>query len=247
MNRVKLKKKKNKSTSTVSIIIILVITVTILLLNHFSNKAYPMIMKVAEEEGKKMAVLTIKNSVNDEILNILNESELFSVIQDNSGQIQEVNYNSVIINKVLSKTTSVVSNNLKKIEKGEVNDLSFIDKQEYDINDLKNGVIANIPVGVVTNNILLNNIGPRIPVKINLVGNVVSSIDTDISNYGLNSALVKINAKVEVTEAIILPFKTKKIKIVNNVPLSIKIIQGKVPDYYSNGKLNSVTVPIESN
>ena len=87
--------------------------------------------------------------------------------------------------------------------------------------------------------------------KINLIGNVVSSLETSVSNYGLNSALIKVYANVEVTEQIIIPFTTKDIKIVNKVPIAIKVIQGKVPEYYSDGKLNNssniLSIPIEKN
>ena len=83
-----------------------------------------------------------------------------------------------------------------------------------------------------------------------MVGNVVSSIETSISNYGINNAIVEVYAKVEVTEEVIIPFQTKRIKVVNNVPIAIKIIQGNVPDYYSDGKLNSssniLSLPIET-
>ena len=42
----------------------------------------------------------------------------------------------------------------------------------------------------------------------------------------------------------------RRIKINNNVPVAIKIINGSVPDYYSDGKLNSssniLSLPIET-
>ena len=88
----------------------------------------------------------------------------------------------IIINKFLNKTTKVVSENLKNVETGNIDGISFINNEDYDIKKLKNGVISEIPLGIITNNVLLSNLGPKVPVKINLIGNVVSSVETSVSN-----------------------------------------------------------------
>ncbi len=250
MRKIRLKSHKHVKKSTkISIIILLIIICTYLFISYCGNKFLPVIMNQAKIDCKKMAIIVIKNSLNDDVLSTL-EDDMYEVIQNDSGEIQTIDFNPVIVNKFLSKTTSVVSDNLKKLEKGEIDDISFIDYEEYNIENLKNGVISQIPMGIISNNVLLSNIGPKIPVKLSLVGNVVSSIETNVSNYGINNALLEITAKVEVTEEVILPFQTERIKIVNNIPIAIKVINGKVPDYYSNGKLNEssniLSIPIES-
>ena len=206
-------------------------------------------MSQAQTDCKKMAIVMIKNSLNEEVLNTL-DANMYNIVQNKNGEVQTIDFNPIIVNKFLSKTTNIVSNNLKKLEKGEIEDISFID-EEYDKKKLKNGIISEVPLGIVTNNIFLTNIGPKVPVKINLLGNVISSVETNVSNYGINSALVEIYAKVEVTEQVIIPFQTKTIKVVNKVPIAIKIINGNVPEYYSNGKMsessNILSIPIEKN
>ena len=250
MKRVHLRShKKMKISTKISITIILILISTCLLINYSGKKFLPVIMNQANIDCKKMAIVTIKNSLNDDVLKILDD-DMYNVIQNKDGEIQTIDFNPVIVNKFLSSTTSIVSNNLKKIEKGKINDISFINSEEYNIKNLKNGVISEIPMGIISNNVLLSNIGPKIPVKLNLIGNVVSSVETTVKNYGINSALIEIYAKVEVTEEVIIPFQTERIKIVNNIPVAIKIINGKVPDYYSDGKLstssNILSIPIET-
>ena len=250
MKRVHLRShKKMKISTKISITIILILISTCLLINYSGKKFLPVIMNQAKIDCKKMAIVTIKNSLNDDVLKILDD-DMYNVIQNKDGEIQTIDFNPVIVNKFLSSTTSIVSNNLKKIEKGEINDISFINSEEYTIKNLKNGVISEIPMGIITNNVLLSNLGPKIPVKINLIGNVVSSVETKVRNYGINSALIEIYANIEVTEEVIIPFQTERIKITNNIPVAIKIINGSVPDYYSDGKLNSssniLSLPIET-
>ena len=250
MKRVHLRShKKMKISTKISITIILILISTCSLINYSGKKFLPFIMNQAKIDCKKMAIVTIKNSLNDDVLKILDD-DMYNVIQNKDGEIQTIDFNPVIVNKFLSSTTSIVSNNLKKIEKGKINDISFINSEEYNIKNLKNGVISEIPMGIISNNVLLSNIGPKIPVKLNLIGNVVSSVETTVKNYGINSALIEIYAKVEVTEEVIIPLQTERIKIVNNIPVAIKIINGKVPDYYSDGKLstssNILSIPIET-
>ena len=47
-------------------------------------------------------------------------------------------------------------------------------------------------MGIITNNALLSNLGPKVPVKINLVGNVISNVGTKVENYGINSIMVEV-------------------------------------------------------
>ena len=250
MKKIHLKKRKKIKTSTkISTIITFIIISTIFFINYCGKKVLPTIMTQAQIDAKKMAILIIKNSINDEVLNTLDD-KMYNVVQNNNGEIQTIDFNPIIVNRFLSKTTSVVSNNLQNLERGKIDNISFMD---YNIKKekLKNGVISEIPMGIITNNVLLSNLGPKVPVKINLVGNVISSVETRVSNYGINSALIEVIAKVEVTEQVIIPFQTKNIKIVNEIPVAIKVINGTVPEYYGSGRLNEssniLSIPIENN
>ena len=238
-----------KISTKISTIIVFVIIITYIFINYCGNKVLPILMKKAIIDSKKMAILIIKNSLNDEVLSTL-EDDMYTVIQNKNGEIQTIDFNPIIVNRFLTKTTSVVSENLKNLEKGNIKDISFISSEDYDYKNLKNGVISQIPMGIITNNVLLSNLGPKVPVKINMVGNVVSNVETKVSNYGINSALLQVIVKVEVEEEVVIPFQTKNIKVINEVPVAIKVINGNVPEYYSNGRLNEssniLSLPIEN-
>lgn len=250
MKKIKLRRRRKIKISTkISIIILFLILCTYFVIDYAGTKVLPVIMNQAKIDSKKMAILMVKNSLNDDILNIL-EDDMYEIVQNNNGEIQTIDFNPVTVNKFLSKTTSVVSENLKKLEKGQIDDISFISSDNYDAENLKNGVISEIPMGIISNNVLLSNLGPKIPVRISLTGNVVSSVETKIRNYGINSALIEIYAKVEITENVIIPFFNEQIKVTNNIPVAIKVINGSVPNYYSDGKLsassNILSIPIET-
>ena len=70
---------------------------------------------------------------------------------------------------------------------------------------------------------------------------------TKITNYGINSALIEVNLEIKIKEKIILPITSKEIEVIQNTPIAIKLIQGTVPNYYSNGinKNETFSIPLE--
>ena len=65
---------------------------------------------------------------------------------------------------------------------------------------LKSGIIYQVPTGIIFNNGLLSNIGPKIPVKLSLIGDVTIDIKTTIKDYGINNAVIQVSINVKVTE-----------------------------------------------
>lgn len=199
-------KLKNK----ILFIIILNIILSFLLINFYSKKISPLLLKLGVIEGKKKGIEIISNNIYDDISSYLDTNELFIVEKDNNGNIEMIDYNTKVVNNILSIASKRVINNYDKF---------FINS---------NGIIKNIPIGVVTGNIFFSNLGPKIPVKIRLDGNVLTSIKTKVKEYGINSALIDIYVRIEVNFDIIVPFYSKKIKVYNDVPVSMKVVKGNV-------------------
>ena len=173
-------------------------------------------MKYAKNESKKIGIEIISKDVSSNIVKLLDSNSIYEIEKDNNGNIESIDYNPKIVNEVLSLASKISTDNFKKVEKK------------------KDGVITKLPFGLITNNIFLENLGPNIPVRILLDGNVLSSLKTDVREYGINSALIQISVRIEANIDIIIPFRKKNIKIVNDIPISIKIIEGNVSSLLSN-------------
>ena len=81
-------------------------------------------------------------------------------------------------------------------------------------------------------------------------GSIDSNVSTKLTNYGINNALVEISINISLEEQILLPFTLKTITVENSVPIVLKIIEGNVPKYYSNGMNGNsptVSIPLEEN
>lgn len=250
MRRIKLKRiRKFDKISILFIVIILLIMSIIMLLSFLNYKISPLLLDFAESKTRNMANLVIVKAVNKQLSNEIDN--LFFINKNKDDEIQTIDFNPSIVNKVLSTASSAVYQGLKAIEEGNIEELELLNDviDQYDKNKLRKGIIFEVPMGVVIGNAFLANLGPRIPVKLSLLGSVTSNINTKISQYGINNALVEVSVKIEVIERVNLPLSSRNITVVADIPIALKIIQGKIPIYYNSNGLNQsspiVTLPIE--
>jgi len=230
MNKMKLKRKNKRTKFNIIIVIILIIIVAIFyILKIFSNKAIPIFLEYSEIEVKRIATLIINNSIMNNIGTDIQIDDLFIIKTDNEGNIINMDVNSSEVNKILLKSGNVLEQNFKYLENG---DIEKLEMKNLNINSKRKGVIYELPSGIIFNNVFINNLLPKIPVKLNLVGSIFSKITTETESFGINNAIFKVNIHVSSDIKIILPFASKNIELVAAIPIIIKIIEGEVPNYY---------------
>lgn len=213
-----------------------------------NNKISPIILSYAELELRKLSSVIIKSAVNTSVEN-MDFEELFIINKDSSGEIRTIDFNPNRVNKLLVVVTEEIQKNLKNMEEGNIESLNLSGFSYLgSINKLKKGVIFEIPSGLVLGNSFFSNLGPKVPVKISLVGDIFSEISTKVTNYGINNALIEIRINLKLTEQVFLPIASNKIEIETSIPLTLKLIQGNVPSYYLNGinqNSSSLSIPSE--
>lgn len=218
-----------KKINILIIAFILTFIGVLFLLKKISDKMSPILFNYANIEAKKFTSVIIMQSVNEEVIKTLDTNNLY-IINNNT-----IDINQVVINKFILDVSSKIQNNLYLIENGDLNlDLNKDILINYNNDLLKKGVFIEIPMGVMFNNNLLANLGPKIPVKFSLIGDVLCNVDTKLTNYGINNALLETVLKVSITEKVILPITSNDLKVDIDIHISTKIIQGSVPNYYLN-------------
>ncbi len=252
MGRIRLKRRTKIKKINIIIVIILTLIISIYLTLHYVNyKISPILFNFAEIEITKLANLIINRAITKQLANEIEMDKLFITIKNNDGEIQTIDFNPSIVNKVLSTTTNLVQMHLKAIEQGNIDLIEMPEDilVEYDKKKLRKGIVYEVPLLAVTGNAFLSNVGPRIPVRLNLIGSVVSNINTKINQYGINNALVEVYVNIEVTEQVNLPFMSKRIIIRTDVPVALKVIKGKIPLYYQGSGIDKnssiLALPIE--
>ena len=245
MNLRNIKKKKMSKLNFCIVVFICVVAFLFMFINYYSNKALPLLLEYAEAETKKLVVLIINKAVTKQIYNV-DTNGIFEVTYNNNGEVILVDFNSKRTSIALSTITSLVELNLKAIEEGKIDILELPDNSldSFNVDLLEKGVILEVPLGVISNSALLANLGPKIPVKLSLIGDVSSGFSTEVVEYGINNALIKLYIDVEVNAKVVMPIVSDDISITASIPIAMKVIQGKIPDYYMNGftsKSNIVT------
>lgn len=234
--RIHLRKKHIISKKNIFIFTLILIFISLaFIINFIGNKITPGVVSYAETELEKFTTRIINSVISTEIKDISLE-ELFIITKDNNDYIKTIDYNPIVVNGVLSNITTKVDRLLRNIENGEnLFELSNDVLENYDIEKLKKGIIFEMAITTIFDNPLLSNLGPRIPVRIFMLGSTSSNINTKITNYGINNALIETSIVIDLKLQIVLPYKTEKVSFQNSIPISLKLIQGIVPNYYFNG------------
>ena len=208
---------------------ILLIIFTFIILVFLSNKVMPFYMNYSEAEMKRVVTTVINKSVTEEVTNQLEVDSLF-VLKKENDNIIIVDFDPVIVNRVMSKISDVVYNNLKLISKKDKLTL-----EKYNLDES----YFYIPSGIIFNTTILNNVGPRIPINLEIISSVNPNLKTEVTEYGINNSLIEVYINVIVDVKMILPMHANTMQIVVVVPLAVKLIQGEVPKYYQRGYASS--------
>lgn len=228
-------KKKIKIKFPKMIFVFLFVISLTIILYFMSNKISASLKSYSKIETEKFLNTIINELIKDKILDNMNENKIIEVYKNDEGEILYADFNDEEVNNILSSSVLLIQNSLIDIENGKTDNLSLPESIYSKYNKLDKGIIIEVPTGTLINNSLFSNIGPRIPIKIQLLGAVKGNVKTDIEEYGINNSLVSIKIIIEATEQIVLPISSDKISTIVEIPIATKLIQGKIPTYYQNG------------
>ncbi|KIL43697.1 sporulation protein YunB [Jeotgalibacillus campisalis] len=228
--------------------IVLFIGFTLLALWTINVGIKPTLMNYAESQTKKIGALVISKAVNREIANIMDINEIIENVPTDSAEMVTTQFNTEIINRVQAETTQLVQEHLRAIERGDTSvlrSLTDLDLEVEDSGDME-GIVYTVPLGQATNNVLLGNLGPEVPIRFHAVGDVTSNITSNIREFGINNAFVEVNIHLIVNVQIIVPFATRVTTIEQDIPVAMGLIRGKVPEIYNvgEGMSPSMEVPL---
>lgn len=231
MKKIKLKKIKHPKLNLFILIIILIFVSIVLVFQYINQKIMPLFLEYAEFQASKIATYVISKAIDEEVSKNLDIEDLFISSKDANGNIKSIDFNPITINKISNLIKSNIFEYLEDLENGNIEKIKNTALFSSRINE---GIVFEIPSGVVFNNVILANIGPKVPVKLSLTGDILTDIHTKVTDYGINNAVVEIVISVEVYEQVILPFTTKRVTINTDIPIAVKLIQGEIPSYYFN-------------
>lgn len=214
------------------IIVFLSIISSFFLVGYTGKKLSKKLYNYVNFESKRIVSNVVNYSINEVIAEHMIE-DLFEITKNNRGEIELLDYNTKEVNKLLQKVNQSVQEELVKLEEGKVKEYVIAETfKQGKFKKVKSGIICEVPLGVLKDNTLYSNFGPYIPIRMSFLGSINSYINTKITPYGFNSLVLEINLHIEVEEKVTMPTSSKISTLNLKSPLTLKIIQGIIPEYY---------------
>lgn len=199
--------KQCKVPSNLIIVLIIIIAFNSIIY-IFGKRILPIVLNIGESKIKSEAV----KIMNEESVNVYSESfkydDIMDIEKDADGNITMIRADTVKQNYLASQVV------LK------------CDERFSELEDL--GV--KIPLGYLTNNVMFYNMGPKITVKMQQVGNITTSYESEFESAGINQTRHKIYLNLTSTIRVIVPFNSKEVEVTCQIPVSDTIIVGKIPE-----------------
>lgn len=198
---------KTKKLSKFFLIIIVMLITFVGILKSIE----PIIDTICKDKAKSVATI-ICNEESTKIITNYKYEDLITIHRDNEGNIQMVQSNIVPINYIISDVGEKIQ---KRIEQTQ-------------------STRTQINLGSFTGSKILSGIGPSIPIKLSLVGNVETDLRSEFKSQGVNQTIHRIYLQVDCKINILTPYNTTGEKISNQVLIAENVIVGAVPQTFYN-------------
>lgn len=231
-------------------IIIVSLFVTIVLFLYLLNeRLMPTYLQYAEVQTQKIASHVVSKAINSRTSSVLDVNDVIVDPSSDSDAMVKAKFNTEIINKVRAETMTLVKQHLEQAEDGDLSYLPELENVEYDVSEIQkgDGIVFFVPLAQALNLPLIGNLGPKVPIRFHIIGNVNSDVETTFREFGINNALVEVNLNVKVNVQIIVPFASKSSSVQQTIPIAIGLVEGDVPHIYTKGGEGtqpSIEVPI---
>jgi len=198
-------------------IIIFICTVLIAFLYYFDEVIVPNIMVICDGEMRAKATDIINKSIIEEYIDQFKYDEIINFEKDLEGNIILLKADTLKMNKIATDVALRVQRDLKEI--GQVG--------------------IEFPIGYITKNNLLSNLGPNITATMQPVGHVETRYISDFESAGINQTRHKICIEVKAKIKVVLPIGYNEVEVISQLPITETVIVGKIPETSVQLDLNS--------
>lgn len=193
---------------------------------YFTSKLGAVMLEAAERELYEITSMIIVNNITREKLNHIAMEDIIVVNRNRNEEVTDIEFRLDMAYEMLINLREDLDRAAFAVKDGEIPDNATV------IND---NLIIKVPFYAYTNNPLLMNLGPRVPLKVNLLEVIRGEIITTVSDYGINTILVNVWLNLYVSQSIILPVGREVTNIDFEILIASRIIQGQVPDFFPGG------------
>lgn len=208
----------------------------------------PTLMEIAKEKTNEFATRGINSAVR--FAEEYDFTDITNITYDNEGNVSVYTWNFGAVNEINRNATNRVEEYFSKINQGEP--ITYDD--EYDTYEYPDGAeeriledptLVEIPLGQITRNTVLANLGPRIPINLEVIGTVRTNVVPQQTEFGINGAWISFYLNVEADVQIIVPFTSEVTTVSADIYIDGGALMGEVPEFFGGNTGPSIAVPRE--
>lgn len=199
-------KKTRKVFKFSTIVIVMIVSFSTIL-----NSTRPILDTLFKDKAKSVATI-ICNEESTKIITNYKYEDLITIHRDKDNNITMIQSNITPINYIISDVGEKIQKRINETEKEKI----------------------HINLGSFLGSKLLSGIGPNIPIKISLVGNVETDLRSEFKAEGINQTIHRIYLQVDCKINILTPYQVTQESISNQVLIAENIIVGKIPEAFYN-------------
>lgn len=206
----------------------------------------PILMEIAKEKTNEFATRAINRAVR--FTEEYDFMDIANIVYDNNGKVAAYSVAPGAISEITRNATQRIEDYFHRLNRGEP---IFHDEDEmFEYTDgveerlFEDPTLVEIPLGQVTGNTVLANLGPRIPINLEVIGTVRTNITREQTEFGINGVWISFYLNVEADVQVIIPFTSEVTTVTAQIYIDGGALMGEVPDFYG-GSDPSIAVPRE--
>lgn len=210
-------KTKIKNNNKIDLVLISIFIITLILLHFYDRNLKVKMLDITESKMEELTNMYIKKNIIYEEIDL---NKLLIINKNNKGEIIYIDVDTNYANKILNDVSSAIQNSIFELEGNDEIILKTKDDSLY----------IELPLGISLNGLLFSNVGPKVPIKLDLYEYSFGTIETKIEDYGLNNAMLKVYLYIDLEQKIIIPYTEKKMIKRYEALLASRIINGSIPE-----------------
>ncbi|MNM55692.1 Sporulation protein YunB [compost metagenome] len=199
--------KKTSTNKRILVFLSIIISLLILFIYMLDKIILSTLMVVADGEMRTRAIEVIDRNILDLYDKEFNYDDIMKIEKDGQGNITMIRADTIKLNSLAAKVSLESQNKLRDM----------------------GAVGIKIPIGYISKNVILSNLGPSVKVRMLPIGSVKTNYISEFESAGINQTRHKIYLEVETSIKVIIATKSDEVQIKNTIPVAETIIVGKVP------------------
>ncbi|MBE6088557.1 MAG: sporulation protein YunB [Clostridium beijerinckii] len=201
------RRKTHKYISFIVLIIVIIVILNITVM-FFDQRVMPSVTEIATIMAKSQTLDIINKKSVDILSKDFKYDEMVKIEKDNQGNIILIQADTGKLNYIAAELSTECNKELS---------------------DMKNTAIK-VPLGWMSDKSAFYNVGPKISVEIEPIGNISTSYESKFESAGINQTRHKIYLNVTAKIRLRLPLRNQDAEVSTQVPVSDTIIVGKIPN-----------------